>query len=198
MSFIDPKNLKLRRPAGWDPKAINSSSEWDVYLDGARVATMYDTAQGWSWFLTGDPTRGKQGWGAPDTRELALAQIAARLGDLERERKDERSLHPRTVQATADDVADVARQIDQERRKAKGQHGGARPGAGRPTLRPEQRRVRIDIRLTLDEIEALKALGNGRLTAGVRKALQVAAWSRTLHETTVPAGLDVPPGTPSD
>jgi hypothetical protein len=52
-------------------------------------------------------------------------------------------------------------------------HGGKREGAGRPPLGPAKLQ-RVDVRLSGDDIAYLRALGNGNLSAGVRRL--VAEW----------------------
>ena len=48
-------------------------------------------------------------------------------------------------------------------------HGGKRPGAGRPSAGPSKRH---SVRLTQEEEEQLKQLGDGTITNGIRQALQ--------------------------
>jgi hypothetical protein len=55
--------------------------------------------------------------------------------------------------------------------KAKSKRGGRREGAGRKKLPPEVRARVIALCLRPDEIEQLEQLGDGSLTAGVRKLL---------------------------
>jgi hypothetical protein len=52
-------------------------------------------------------------------------------------------------------------------------HGGIRPGAGRKTgsTKPTARRIGIFVRLSEDELEQARAIGEGNASAGVRKAL---------------------------
>jgi hypothetical protein len=51
-------------------------------------------------------------------------------------------------------------------------HGGARPGSGsKKTLPPDT--IAKSIRLTAEDIETAKSLGNGEVTAGIRQALKL-------------------------
>jgi hypothetical protein len=47
-------------------------------------------------------------------------------------------------------------------------HGGRREGAGRPPLGPAKL-LRVDVRLSTDDIAYLRSLGAGNLSAGVRR-----------------------------
>ncbi len=49
--------------------------------------------------------------------------------------------------------------------------GGKREGAGRPPLSADQKRIRVDVRLTAAEVERLRELGKGNLSKGIRKLL---------------------------
>lgn len=49
--------------------------------------------------------------------------------------------------------------------------GGKREGAGRPPLSIDQKRIHIDARLTQQEIDRLRELGNGNLSQGIRRLL---------------------------
>lgn len=51
------------------------------------------------------------------------------------------------------------------------QHGGARKGAGRKALAPSTRR--LSVTLTEAQIARAKALGEGSIAQGIRKALEV-------------------------
>ncbi len=54
------------------------------------------------------------------------------------------------------------------------QHGGRRPGAGRPPDDQSGRKIRVVMYLTPAELDRLKALGKGSVAAGVRELLVVA------------------------
>ena len=60
-------------------------------------------------------------------------------------------------------------------------HGGARPGAGRKLgyRSPDAKRVMIVVKVTADEKEFARQLGNGNASEGVRRALALAAAAQT-------------------
>ena len=66
-----------------------------------------------------------------------------------------------------DAIDQLARQCERKT------HGGTRPGAGRKTgsTKPTARRAGISVRLSENELDQDRAIGEGNASAGVRKAL---------------------------
>ena len=60
-------------------------------------------------------------------------------------------------------------------------HGGARTGAGRKLgyRSPDAKRVMIVVKVSADEKEFARTLGDGNASAGVRRALALAAAAQT-------------------
>lgn len=51
-------------------------------------------------------------------------------------------------------------------------HGGQRTGAGRKPLAPTEPTKKVAITLLASQIDAMTTLGNGNLSAGIRKAIE--------------------------
>ena len=60
-------------------------------------------------------------------------------------------------------------------------HGGARPGAGRKLgyVKPGAKRAMIVVKVTTDEKDFARKLGEGNASEGVRRALALAAAAQT-------------------
>ena len=60
-------------------------------------------------------------------------------------------------------------------------HGGARPGAGRKLgyEKPGAKRALLVCKVTADEKDFARQLGNGNVSEGVRRALALAAAAQT-------------------
>lgn len=56
--------------------------------------------------------------------------------------------------------------------------GGPGRGQGRKSLPPEERRIRVDVRLTSREIEQIRAVGNGNFSKGIRVLLRALTGER--------------------
>lgn len=59
-------------------------------------------------------------------------------------------------------------------------HGGKDRGQGRKPLTPTEPTVKVAITLLLSQVEAMKQLGDGNLSAGIRKAIEMTTQTDTI------------------
>lgn len=55
------------------------------------------------------------------------------------------------------------------------------PGGGRKPLSPQEETVKVAVTLLASQVEAMEKLGNGNLSAGIRKAIEMKKYSRRQH-----------------